>query len=103
MTKKTSTAEWQERIEEQSRSGKSQAAWCREKKISIKSFGYWSRKLRNNENSSKPAEINWIPVSIEAPITSKLNIRVGSAVIEVEKGFDEMLLSEVVKVLSGIC
>lgn len=108
MLKKISPEEWQKKIELQKKSGKNQAEWCRENKISVKSFGYWSRKLRNqsdeNQSSeSKSVEINWIPVNIETPKNPKLNIKIGSAVIEIEKGFDGDLLSEVVKALAAIC
>lgn len=103
MTQKSLDVEWKERIEEQKQSGKSQSAWCRENNINIKTFGYWNRKLKNQKSNDKRSEISWVPVNIETPKISKLNIRIGTAVIEIEKGFDESLLSDVVKVLGEIC
>jgi len=107
MTKKVSSDEWQSLIKKQEKSGKSQAEWCRNTNISVKAFGYWSRKLRNNSSSTEndAAEINWIPLNLDEKVkkTAKLNIRVGSAVIEIESGFDYKLLSEAVKALASIC
>jgi len=37
--------EWERLIEEQRESGKSVAAFCRERGVSDKSFGYWEKRL----------------------------------------------------------
>jgi len=100
---KVSTDEWPNIIEQQQNSGESQAEWCRNNNVNVKRFGYWLRKLRKQSDKSKSTEINWIPVSIEEPKNTKLNIKIGPAVIEVEKGFDAELLSEVVKALGAVC
>ncbi len=39
------SAEWERVIKEQRSSGLSIAAFCRERGVSDKSFGYWSRRL----------------------------------------------------------
>lgn len=54
-------------------------------------------------NGSKNNEMKWIPVSVEDTRASKLNIKIGSAVIEVESGFDAKLLTEVIKTLDATC
>lgn len=96
--------EWEKLIEEFKTSGKSQAQWCREKNIKVKAFNYQYRKFKKNaQNKQSDNQTNWMPVKFEAMILSKLNIRVGKAVIEIENGYDERLLQTVVKSLEAIC
>ena len=96
--------EWEKLIEEFKASGKSQAQWCREKNLKVKAFNYQYRKYRRiNQNNQADNQINWMPVKIEHPITPKLSIRVGKAVIEIENGYDERLLQTIVKSLEAIC
>jgi cation transport regulator ChaB len=96
--------EWEKLIKEVEKSGKSQAQWCREKNLKFKAFNYQYRKYRrDNQNEEENDKPNWIPVQFEATISSKLNIRVGNAIIEIENGYDEKLLQTVVKSLEAIC
>lgn len=44
---------WRETIRCWKESGKSQAAFCRERAIALSTFGYWRRRLKRNE-SVKP-------------------------------------------------
>jgi hypothetical protein len=96
--------EWEKLIEEFKASGKSQAQWCREKNLKVKAFNYQYRKLRKiAQNNQVDKQINWLPVELKPLISSKLSIRVGKAVIEIQNGYDEGLLQSVVKSLEAIC
>ncbi len=96
--------EWEKLIKEFEKSGKSQAQWCREKNLKFKAFNYQYRKYRrDNQNEEEIDKRNWIPVKFEPMITSKLNIRIGKAIIEIENGYDERLLMNIVKSLEAIC
>lgn len=96
--------DWDNLIEEFKTSGKSQAQWCREKNLKAKVFNYHYRKHRKMiQNNPSDKKINWIPVKLDQLISAKLNIRVGKAVIEIENGYDEKLLQNVVKSLEAIC
>lgn len=101
-----SREEWEKIIEEFSKSGKSQAQWCRDNNLTFKVFNYWYRKLKgSSKTASKKSEnpINWMPVKLETPPSSKLNIKIGKAVIEIDNGYDENLLLSVIKTLGTIC
>lgn len=99
-----SSMEWEKLVEEFKKSGKSQAQWCREKGLKVKVFNYHYRKLKGTTQSNQPnRQIDWIPVKLEAGISSKLSIRIGKAMIEVENGYDEKLLLSVVRSLEAIC
>ena len=96
--------EWLTLIKEFEKSGKSQAQWCREKNLKDKAFNYQYRKYRRaNQDKEEINKTNWMPVKFEPMIPSKLNIRVGKAIIEIENGYDEILLQNIVKSLEAIC
>ncbi len=101
-----SRKEWEKIIEEFNNSGKSQAQWCRDNNLKIKAFNFWYRKLKGSsmiENNKSENQINWMPVKLKSTIPSKLNIKMGKAVIEIENGYDEKLLVSVIKTLEAIC
>ena len=96
--------EWEKIIKEFEKSGKSQAQWCREKNLKIKAFNFQYRKYRrDNQDKEEIKKINWVPVKLETVLPSKLSIRVGKTIIEIEKGYDERLLQDIVKSLEAIC
>jgi hypothetical protein len=96
--------EWEKLIEEFKCSGKSQAQWCKEMNLKVKAFNYQYRKYRKvNQNKQEVNKTNWIPVKLEPMMSPKLSIRVGKAIIEIEKGYDEGLLQNVVRSLEAIC
>jgi hypothetical protein len=97
--------EWVKLIEEFKTSKKSQAQWCREKNLKVKAFNYQYRKYRK-EKKTYPSEVNktsWLPVELKPMVVPKLSIKVGKAVIEIEKDYDEVLLQNVIRSLVAIC
>lgn len=94
---------WSSRVEAFTASGLTQAEFCKNNDYKIKQFNYWLRKFRKLDMTPQGNDMKWIPVNVEASKTAKLNIKIGSAVIEVESGFDAKLLSEVLKALGAIC
>ena len=71
--------EWEKLIKEFEKSGKTQSQWCREKNLKFRAFNFQYRK--ENQNSEEINNTSWIPVQFETAILSKLNIRVGKAII----------------------
>lgn len=97
--------EWVKLIEEFKISGKTQAQWCREKNLKVKAFNFQYRKYKK-ESKTNIVEVNktnWLPVELKPIILSKLSIKVGKAVIEIENGYNERLLQDVVRSLEAIC
>lgn len=96
--------EWVKLIKEFEKSGKTQAQWCRENNLKFRAFNFQYRRYRKeNQSSEQINKTNWMPIKFETVIPSKLNIRVGKAIIEIENGYDEKLLQTVVKSLEAIC
>ena len=97
---------WQGQITNWERSGLSQAAYCRENKLSDGSFSEWRRKLSARSLSAtgestlglsaSTAEQRFVDLS---PTPSTLRIECGKFTIEVAPGFDANHLRRVVEVL----
>jgi hypothetical protein len=95
---------WRGLLSEQKSSGLSAAAFCRDRALSIKCFGYWRKRL-----SVKPAPApQWValvparasvcpPPSVER--SEPLTLRIGIVSVDVCSGFDRRLLREIVGAL----
>ncbi|MBE3576228.1 MAG: helix-turn-helix domain-containing protein [Limnochordales bacterium] len=106
MTNTEQREEWQARVTAFLASGQTVAAWCRAQGIKPHQMYYWIRRLAPVPARTKKAS-QWLPVVVddrELPHTGNgLLVRVGSAVIEVQSGFDPELLTAVVRVLTALC
>jgi hypothetical protein len=84
---------WEKRLRDWSSSGLSQAEYCRQNKLSIKSFGYWKRKLKVQ---SSPVCLVEVPVPPPRPVlSSSASIRLivnNQYRLDIEKEFDRDLL-----------
>ena len=104
MTKEQLRREWKGIVTRYEREGgKNQSEWCRENGIGIRTFNRWYNIFKK-ETSIIPTVQGWIPLQItEEHQTPSLNLKIGKVNIEVKKGFQPLLLAEVVKVLGEIC
>ena len=103
MSRETLQGVWGRRLEEYAASGLSQKQWCLANNLPVHQFHYWRGKL-------KPAVTGPVNLAVdqgwcrlqEMPMPAKqvLEVRVGSATIQVALGFDEDLLAAVVQALS---
>ena len=92
--------EWERRIADYKASGQSQVKWCESNDVSVHQFRYWMKRMK--EQHTKNADNSWVPVIIEDPkpsLCESLLIKVGSVSIEVNSGFNPILLADVLKVL----
>ena len=89
---------WQRHIEKWSQSGLSQAAYCRERNLKIKSFIYFKSRLKKN----LPVQFVQVPVGpVQAPSFLKLNIS-SSFQVEIPDGFSQVTLAQVLQVFRGV-
>lgn len=100
--------EWRRRIADFQASGQSGAAWCAAQGIKPHLLYYWAKRLTPPAVAAV-TEAQWLPVKVSDVIDSQsvagkgLDVRIGSATIEVRPGFNPRLLAEVVKVLATLC
>ena len=100
MSNKQKQELWNERIQEFRASGLSQKAWCEKQGLQIGQLGYWLRKSKTEANRSNG---RWLTLSTIAPSGSGISLRIGSMVLEIERGFDQEVLADVVHSLMTVC
>jgi len=90
---------WQRHIEKWSQSGLSQAAYCKEYKLKIKSFTYFKSRLKKK---NLPVQFVQVPVEpVRVPSFLKLNIG-SSFQIDIPDGFSQNSLTQILQVLRGV-
>ena len=89
---------WQRHIEQWSQSGLSQATYCRERNLKIKSFTYFKSRLKKN----MPVQFVQVPVE-PVQLPSFLKLKIGSSFqIDIPDGFSQNTLTQVLQVLGGV-
>lgn len=95
---------WRERVSEFRESGQSVAAWCRAHELKEHQMHYWLRRL-SPVSATPEAATSWFSVAIEDRAQTLrgdgLLIHVGRATIEVQPGFNQALLADVVEALAS--
>ena len=90
---------WQRHIEQWSQSELSQAAYCKEHKLKIKSFTYFKSRLKKK---NLPVQFVQVPVEpVRVPSFVKLNVG-SSFQIEIPDGFLQNTLTQVLQVLGDV-
>jgi hypothetical protein len=90
---------WKKRMEQFEASGLSGTRWCEEQGIPKGQFWYWKKRWR--KSLTKEEESTWVP--LVAADTDSLTVRIGTAEIEVQSGYNATLLQSVVRTLMSIC
>lgn len=91
---------WEQHVRDWKSSGMSQVQYCRQNKISQKSFVYWKCKLLS---TSAPAHLVEVQVSSLTPVrfsSNPVRLLVGDRYrIEIEKDFDPSVLEQLLNFL----
>ncbi len=90
---------WFDRLQEWKASGLGLDRWCRENSHRFYQARYYKRKF---ERKSAPSVRIFTEVEEDKPLGGKLVVQVGEVRIEVEKGFDPLLLRDVIMILRGV-
>lgn len=99
---------WESRIEQFKQSGQKLTKWCSINKIRVDTFSYWLAKEKNDAAPKGVDTSQWVSLKIidntpELPSESRLTIKIGKAVIDINRGFNPEILLDVVKVLNEVC
>jgi len=95
---------WNSRIAAFRASGQKATEWCAAEQINRRQLYNWMRRLENEQPEERSGA--WLTVKVdEKPVqtTSSLQIKIGSASIEVKSGYDPALLADVVRTLQTVC
>lgn len=93
---------WEQHLERWSKSGGTQAEYCRQHKLSTKSFTYWKRRF------SEKSSVSFVPVRVKAEpqiatdTTSGVVISKDGYRIEIREGFKAEVLGEVLRTLQEL-
>jgi len=97
--RKQKRAFWKRHIKEWERSGIRQTEYCREHKLSTKSFTYWKRRFRQK------SPVSFVPVQVKPEPriaiddTSGLVLSKDGYRIEIKEGFNPAALGEVLQTI----
>ncbi|OZQ57311.1 MULTISPECIES: hypothetical protein [Paenibacillus] len=100
---------WEARIAAFRSSGEKAIKWCKDNQVNRRHLYAWLKRLSSSSsdaNSTKSTtfvKANVTPESKPTPSACPLCIRIGTAVIEVEPGFNPALLRDVVQALEAEC
>jgi len=99
---------WEARVAAFRASGEKATCWCKANEVNRRQLYTWMKRLGGSSErtlSAKPTPFIPVVVTPEAETrpASAIRIRLGSAIIEVDAGFNATLLREVVKALEVVC
>jgi transposase-like protein len=78
--------------------------WCEQQGVSEHQYYYWRRRITAPPKPTAAPETQWIAVEVSAPApvptnSSGLTLRIAGAEIQIQSGFDPILLRTVVHAL----
>ena len=96
---------WQERITLFQESGQSVAKWCSEQDIPEHQLRYWLRKnMAEQNNTAVNTSSRWIALEpSEESVSTGIMLWIGSLRLEIQRGFDPQVLTEVIRTLTSSC
>jgi transposase-like protein len=106
MTHARSREQWQARVLDYESSGLTMRTWCERNGVRDGKLRYWLKKARDARQSQSWAGVEVLDEGVYEPSTGlepKVTVRIGAAVIEVRAGFNQSLLSEVLRVVVAAC
>jgi len=103
---------WTQVVEECRNSGQTAVSWCAERKINIKTYYYWQRRvcnavckelaITNNNVGQSPAFAEVIlPVTKTTDVAITLNIN--NITLQIHNGADELVVAQTLRILKSIC
>ncbi|TFE26252.1 IS66 family insertion sequence element accessory protein TnpA [Cohnella luojiensis] len=107
MSREDVQKKWEARVAACHASGEKVSRWCQANHVDRRQFYSWKKRLSGSSEVSKarkPTTFIPLPVAMEEMDQSScLRIKLGAAVIEVDAGFNPVLLREVLKALEAVC
>lgn len=93
---------WDDRIQVFLTSGQSQRAWCLQQGLPEHQLRYWFAKYKTR--ASKNVSEHWVAMETSTSSNgSGVSLRIGNTVLEIEQGFNNQVLEDVLHVLMSLC
>jgi hypothetical protein len=95
---------WSDRIAAWKTSGLNQADFCQQNNITLSAFGYWRTRLKKLNQINNPSdEVHFLPVNIKLNTCSSLTLKINHQhSVEVSRGFDADLLTQIIQVVQRV-
>jgi hypothetical protein len=109
MSKEVLRKKWGKHVGEYKRRSQSINSYCRENNLKASTFRYWLDKDKTKKATDSDESVQkWLPVTIENSVNrndsrEKISIKIGTAVIEIDGGFNKEVFQEIVNVLVLSC
>ena len=113
MRSKERMNKWAEHIEAHKASGQTVTKWCEANSVNAKQFYNWRKRLSPSTNNSPTPKNLFIQAKAAPSIVpvndqklhneSSISIRIGMAVIDLHRGFEEDMLTSVVRAVTRAC
>lgn len=103
MNRKENRKHWESIIHNQIESGLSQKQWCEANNIKVSTFRYWKHKIFSNKPSEKVETTTWTmvtPIKDTQLCNNKIEVKIGKAILLIEKSFDEEILDRLLGILN---
>lgn len=103
---------WKRHLDKWSKSGSTQAEYCRRHKLSAKSFTYWKRRIRDgsikSDTSREKTAVTFVPVEVKPETQAAADMSTGLVVcregyrIEIREGFKQEALRQVLRTIGEL-
>jgi len=107
MAKVNEIGYWQQHVKAFKTSGLTREAYSKKNGFRVYQLDYWRKKISRQEKTPESIATNqWVPVKISEEPTqndSHIDLLIGPVRIEVRKGFDSKLLTELIRTVGAGC
>jgi len=97
---------WKNQIAEFLKSGLDRKTYCEQNNLKMHRLDYWRSKMKRRPRTrNKKAPGKWVTLQVadQEPGNAGIRIRVGRLVIEVEDGFNQDVLADVLRIAGSAC
>ena len=94
---------WEERVKAYLASGQTQKAWCLEQGLPVHQLQYWLKRFKAERVLVSSGSGRWVSLPDSIRTGSGVSLRFGDVVLEVERGFDQDVLVDVIRSLMSLC
>jgi hypothetical protein len=98
---------WQQHVESFNASGLTREAYSRKNRIQVYQLDYWRKRISriNKTREGNPA-VQWVPLKISDEPTERdphIDLWIGPVRVEIKRGFDAKLLTELLRTVGAGC
>ena len=102
---------WKSRVKEYRQSKMTAREWCKKQGLAESALSYWITKLNKEQkpplSQTDIQTTSWLSINVvneeDKSKQTSINVKVGTASIELKRGFDQKLLLDIIEALQSLC